>query len=141
MSKSKVYASGPLRHCTPIEALGWRGELKKLIGAHNVSDPAERWWVADESELSPEQDTKLVEDDLADLLQCKGMLCNPWKPSFGTPQEMVYAHQNRILVATVVTKDSSAWVRYHSDYLTNSVSDAAHWLCVQLRLKGTVWDQ
>jgi len=135
MSKSTIYLSGPLRHCSSVEALGWRSEAKLLLGAHNCVDPADRWWVADESLLTPSQDRELVEGDLADLRRCKGMICNPWKPSFGTPQEMVYAMQDRILVATVATKDSSSWVRYHSDFLAGSVAEACRWLAVQLRIE------
>jgi hypothetical protein len=136
VNDSLIYCSGPLRHCTPTEALGWRSEVKKMLGPEHVADPADRWWVADESLLTPAQDAELVEGDLSDLRRCKGMICVPWKPSFGTPMELVYAKYERILTATVVTKDSSSWVRYHSDYLTESVADACRWMAIRLRLEA-----
>jgi hypothetical protein len=76
----------------------------------------------------------MVEQDLNDLSQCPGVLANLWKPSAGSSMELWEAYRDRKLIAVVAPKPVGAWVRYVSDALFDTVSEASYWLAVQLRL-------
>lgn len=134
MSKSLVYCSGPLWGCSTFEAKAWREECKRLLGAENCIDPAESWVPAEHS-LSLAEQRKLVEGDLAAIDRCKGLLYCCWRPSFGSPMELFYASQQRKLTATVATGPVSAWVAVHSDFIGQTVAEAARWLAIQLRIE------
>lgn len=135
MSNSLIYMAGPYLNCNLNEAMGWRLEVTKLLGEHNVVCPKFR-----PEELTLPDQRAMVEQDLFDLGQCKAVLANLWKPSAGSSMELWEAHRERKLTAVVAPKPVGAWVRYTADYLTDSVSDAARWLKVQLSLTGTAFD-
>jgi hypothetical protein len=113
--------------------MGWRLEAIKLLGEHNVVCPVFR-----PEELSHSDQKAMVEQDLYDLGRCGGVLANLWKPSAGSSMELWQAHLDRKLTAVVAPKPAGAWVRYVSDYLTDSVADACWWLATQLRLDAPV---
>lgn len=112
--------------------MGWRYEATKLLGELNCVCPL---WHPEE--LTDAQQRLMVEKDMSDIDRCVAVLANCWKPSFGTPMEIRYAYERRMLVATVATGHISGWLKYHSDYVTNSVSDACWWLSRRLNLEGT----
>jgi hypothetical protein len=75
-------------------------------------------------------------------LEAKKLLgTHNWRAGWGTAMEVRYAYDKRKLVASVVNGPVSVWLKCHSDYIASTVAEAAHWLAVQLRLKGTVWDE
>jgi nucleoside 2-deoxyribosyltransferase len=140
LSDAKIYMSGPMFNCTEQEVFGWRLEAKKLLGTHNCVDPSDRWHLY-ENDLSLVEGWKIVNGDLSDIDRCGGLLVNGWRAGWGTAMEVRYAYDKRKLVASVVNGPVSVWLKCHSDYIASTVAEAAHWLAVQLRLKGTVWDE
>jgi hypothetical protein len=134
VSKALVYCSGPLANCTTFEAVAWRQECIALLGNQNCIDPSETW-VREEADLSLAEKRKLVESDLRLIDQCKGLIYHCWKPSFGSPMELFYAHQNRKLTAVVSLKPLSPWVSAHADFVGTTVAEACRWLAIQLRIE------
>lgn len=134
MSNSKIYCSGPLANCSTFEAKAWREEAKRLLGAENCIDPSETW-VREEADLSLTEKRKLVESDLRLIDQCKGLIYHCWKPSFGSPMELFYANQRRLLTAVVSLKPLSPWVHVHADFVGTTVAEACRWLAIQLRIE------
>lgn len=129
-----VYLSGPLANCSTFEAVAWRAEAKVLLGAANCIDPSDTW-VREETALSLAEKRQLVDQDLRAIDQCKGLIYNCWKPSFGSPMELFYAHQNRKLTAVVSLSPLSPWVHVHADFVGTTVAEACRWLAIQLRIE------
>lgn len=134
MSSSKVYLCGALAGCSTFEAKAWRSEAKLLLGAANCIDPSDTW-VQEEESLSLAEKRRLVDSDLRSIDQCKGLIYNCWKSSFGSPMELFYANQRRMLTAVVSLKPLSPWVHCHADFVCTTVAEACRWLAVQLRIE------
>lgn len=132
VSKVFLYCGGPIQNCTHHEIHGWREELKRLVPSNFVVvDPSDRV-VSDYSKLTSRERRELVERDLDDIFNCDALVFNAWRPSFGSPQEIVYGHLNRIPVVTVYpcvdVNQASPWLTYHSDRIVTSVAAAVEFL-------------
>jgi hypothetical protein len=119
------YACGPLFNCTVSEQSAWRSELKKLLGAEYVADPTDWDTVVDETLLTDAECSRMVERDLEAIDRCGALVYCSWKPSWGSPMELFYAHQQGKLTVTIMNGRIPAWVRWASDYVVSSVSEAA----------------
>lgn len=130
-----VYTAGPLFQCSVSEGVGWRHEVKQLLGEQHVLDPTSWEHHPDETQLSDSQVRQLVERDLCEIDKCDALLWNLWKPSVGSAQEAWYAKQQGKLVVVVKVGPVQAWARYVADRVTDSLSDGCIWLARQLELR------
>lgn len=132
MKQRTVYLSGPIDHCTDEEIYGWRKQSKIWLTPHFTIDPSRRAYPSGEADIS---DKDLVEWDKVDISNSDAMLVHfvpPAAGSFmtGTTMEIIYAHSMNKLVVTVVNPGfrPSPWIRYHSNYLTDSLKDGIDFL-------------
>lgn len=135
---SKTYLSGKLQGCTPTEALGWRAEATKLLGAAHVIDPARDWSekVNAYTGFSSAQRRYLVERDKVDIDRSAALLLNAWSPGWGSGCELMYAYGRGLPIAVVAWGDISPWLEYHADFLTDSLAGACRWLTTKLNLEA-----
>lgn len=121
---TKVYLAGPINGCSDAEANGWRGAAKALLP--DTYDPMVRDYRG--RELEPGIAAEIVENDKADIDQCDVVLVYYERPSVGTAMEVLYAYESGkwIVVVDRSGKPLSPWLLYHSDFVTNSLAEAAH---------------
>jgi len=113
MNKGPIYLSGPMEFCDDEQCYGWRKRISNLIGSKYVIIPTALKCISKPSEIDR---IKLVEQDLNDIRNSVGILCNFWKIGVGTSMELVYASQWGKPVVTVVPQQAfvSPWLSYHS---------------------------
>ncbi len=125
-----VYLAGPIAGCTDEENYGWRREVKlKLRDQLRFLDPTDRDYRGYDRHtgaglMRPEDCTKLVEDDIADIKACDIMFAYAWKTSTGTSMEYVYARKYlKIVVSVCPEQYISPWIQYHSDYVVKGLRE------------------
>lgn len=113
-----VYLAGPIYGATDSEAHKWRRHATQALQG-KVLDPMSRDYRGKEQE-NPDD---IVLADLADIAGCTAVLANCWTPSYGTAQELVYAHLLGKRVVAIVPNPNkvSPWLRFHSDVLVPNV--------------------
>lgn len=127
----KGYLAGPIANCDDAEAHDWRDFIVKRtegkVNWHNPMDRDFRFYDGKldsnlfnnntEESTMPDNIVKLIIDgDKAAIDDSDFCIFNCWKPSFGTPMEMIYAWERNKIVWSVVpdTVSLSPWIRYHS---------------------------
>lgn len=130
------YLGGPIANCNDDEAHEWR---------YYVTDKTGVLWrnpmIRDFREYGITNNTKehhisedivkyIIESDKADIDASDLCLFNCWKPSFGTPMEIIYAWEQRkpniIIIPKGVTR--SPWLRYHATVVVATVEDAVDYI-------------
>lgn len=84
-----VYLGGPINGCNDCECTTWRDEAKVELDKTGLIpiDPMRRDYRGKELENVD----GIVHGDMLDMQECKILLFNCWKPSFGTAMEIQYA--------------------------------------------------
>src|SRR6266550_7561210 len=123
-----VYLSGPIGGCTDEEVFGWRNRMKALLPRYNVIDPTVRDMRG--KVMTREDDKYVIEKDKAEIRQSRYLVVNPWKATFGTPMEVIYAYDvcNGCCVISVIPPGCPGdhpWIRYHSNVHVETLEEAA----------------
>ena len=113
-----VYLSGPIRDCTDEEAKAWRTRVKEEF---NTIDPMLRDYRGMEHIVDPKV---VVWKDHEDILKCDVLLANRWKPSDGTPMEIMFAAINGKKVLVVAPGTVSPWIRFYADKVFPTLDEA-----------------
>lgn len=138
----KVYLCGPINGCTDDECKNWRETAKAVL--RDTLDPMRRDYRGREDQCVRE----IVEGDKVDVDACGAILVNYDKPSVGTSMEVIYAWQHgrglvsrvlafllgwlgirrfhRKIIVVVAKRETkiSPWLRYHSDHIVHTFSEA-----------------
>jgi nucleoside 2-deoxyribosyltransferase len=114
---TKVYLAGPIQHVRDY-GKGWRELIKQRRSDFEWVDPMDKYNTMEEAEAEWTE-TDIVEDDLAMIDDCDGLLVH-WEavPTCGTPMEMFYAARRGKVVAVqtkIADADLSPWLTYHAD--------------------------
>ena len=109
---SLIYLSGPIANCTEHEKTWWR-DLVKEWGFPTI-DPV-KWNLPEKWDGLAA--ACIVASDKVAILKCNIMLVYPWKNSFGTSMEILYAWEQgkRVIVVWDRSDYISPWIVAHSD--------------------------
>lgn len=120
----KVYLCGPIMGCTDSECNDWRKEVKTALP--NTLDPMDRDYRGREDVAYKE----IVELDKLDIMKSDALLVNFPFPSVGTCMEILFAWEQRKLIAIVAPPNIkiSPWLKYHANGIFTSFEDAVGWL-------------
>ncbi len=132
MNRPTIYLAGAIHHVPPDFALSWRREAtKQLDRYYDILDPT-----ADKDLYRPDVNTsvytpeEIVTADLNMILKSHIILAEITRtdiPYHGTSMEICYgASQNKHIV--VWGGCESYWVRFHSDVIVQSLSEAVDYL-------------
>lgn len=118
--KMKIYLAGPINGCSDDEANGWRSMFKSAWP--NVLDPM----VRDYRGVEDVSYREIVEQDKADITASDAVLVYFERPSVGTSMEVLYAWSKckKIVLVDKSSKPLSPWLRYHSDKIFKTLSEA-----------------
>ena len=101
--------------------------MERLLGGDRVLDPTARDFRG--KHLSELEAERLVEADLEEIRSSDAVLANCWKPSWGTPMEVFYAHRVLGLPVVVIAPDRvSPWLKVNSRQVTGTVAEAVTYL-------------
>ncbi len=116
----KVYLCGGINGLTDSECKDWREYSKTKLS--NTLDPMRRDYRGREDDCRNE----IVELDKIDIDLSDALLVWYPKPSTGTDMEIFYAWEGGKQIYVVVPRESkiSPWLKYHSDYITESLDGA-----------------
>lgn len=119
-----TYLCGGINGLSDADCRDWRESAKSTLKTRTL-DPMRRDYRGREDEAIDE----IVKGDMDDIDQCRFVLVNATRPSWGTAMEVVYARQSGAIVVSW-TGDSrvSPWLRYHSDYVTPSLGAAIDYI-------------
>ncbi len=118
----RLYLAGPIHGCSDAEARDWREQVKRdLAGLYEFADPMDRDYRGREATTDP---WAIVRPDLMEIGHATHAIFNCERPSWGTSQEMVYAHIDGVDITAFGAGVSSPWVRYHASRWCGSLSDA-----------------
>jgi nucleoside 2-deoxyribosyltransferase len=121
--KPRLYLAGPINGCTDEECSTWRNKvIEALSDLYEIHDP----FVRDYRGFEKQSYDEIVEQDLAELVECDAILANCFKPSAGTSGEIVYAYFFGLQVVSVAS--ASPWVMYHSDKCCQDLDEAIAYL-------------
>lgn len=118
----RVYLAGPIDgNKTSDETHLWREQATEWLDLTAV-DPTVRIIPGG----TPYPREKIVDPDLKDIDSCDVLLANCWKPSFGTPMEILYAWEREKVIVIVVPDlaTTSPWLKAHSHVLIDNLEDA-----------------
>lgn len=123
-----IYLCGPINGCKDSECLYWRDFVKSW--GFNTLDPMRRDYRDKENENFKE----IVELDKIDIVNSDIVLVNYIRPSVGTSMEILYAFERGKLIIIISDENLiiSPWLKYHSQFIVNSFSEAKtliHSLC------------
>ena len=120
--KAGVYLAGPIHQCNDRQVKTWRKTATTKLGKYyTILDPVERDY---RDNKDGKLDSIIVEGDKKDIDRCDVILVNWWKPSCGTPMEILYAWERKKLIITVTGGDVSPWLRYHSTKIFETLEQA-----------------
>jgi hypothetical protein len=115
-----VYLCGGINGLSDSDCRDWREVAKGLLRTETL-DPMRRDYRGKEDDSV----ASIVQGDLEDIAQCRFILVNATRPSWGTAMEMVYAYlEGSTIVAFVGDARISPWLRYHSTAITITVEEA-----------------
>lgn len=135
-TKPTGYLGGPIANCDDEQAHEWRNFVTQKTGVHwrnpMIRDFRE-YGINNktvEKTIGPDIVKYIIESDKADIDASDICLFNCWKPSFGTPMEIIYAWEqkknNIIVIPKGVTR--SPWLRYHATIVVPTVEDAVDYI-------------
>lgn len=132
MSKAKrVYLCGGINGLTDAQAKDWREVAKELLavaGYENL-DPMRRDYRGREGE--PGIPFEIVNGDLVDIKQCKFLIVNASRPSWGTAMELMWAYgKGKRIVAFGAGDKPSPWLKFHC-VLVGTVEEAVGFVVSQ----------
>lgn len=117
-----VYLCGPINGRTDADCIDWREKAKTLLGA--TRDPMDRDYRGREQEPGIEVD--IVENDKADILECRAIVVMFDKPSVGTAMEVLFADTHGVAVHVINAsgKPLSPWMTYHATAIHDTLEAA-----------------
>ncbi len=132
MNRPTIYLAGAIHHVPPEFAISWRREAtKQLERYYDILDPT-----ADKDLYQPDVNTtvytpeEIVSADINMILRSHIILAEITRkdiPYHGTSMELAYAFgQDKHIV--VWGGCESYWVRFHSDVIVQSLSEAVEYL-------------
>lgn len=130
MKRLKLYLCGPMDGCTQQQAEEWRLRSEIMLSPYyDILTPMVRDLFRD-GYVRDIHEPLIVEGDKNDIDACDVVLAHLWKPSFGSPMEIIYAHMMNKLVISVVPEPIplSPWVTYHSKHTYRSLTQAHAYL-------------
>jgi nucleoside 2-deoxyribosyltransferase len=121
-----LYLCGAINGCTDAEANDWRQEAAAMLGAsYRVYNPMVRDYRGREEEAAHE----IVRGDLHEIDQCRAVLVNATRPSWGTAMECFYAfEQGKTVVAFTGWTRCSPWLAAHTSMRFPALADACTYL-------------
>lgn len=123
MKRPLVYLAGPINGRSDAEVFDWRKDVARdLAPIADVLDPTVRDFRGREDVSACD----IVEFDKKDIDKCDVLLANAVSPSVGTSMEVIYAwsHPMDKIVISVIPRNASPWLIYHSDYVVGTVPEA-----------------
>lgn len=110
-----VYLSGPIAGEPLYHAAEWRNYIKERWPG--CLDPLRH----DISQVTP----AVIEQDKEDIRNCDVFLMWCIRPSWGTPMELMYAHElEKYIIVINQIGALSPWVLYHATVVVGGLDDA-----------------
>ncbi len=123
---SKVYLCGGIQGLNDEQCHGWRSKAKELLICDTL-DLMIRDYRGQET-IDPEREIveNIVYQDIEDIKSSKYILVNASKPSWGTAMEVraARAEFNKFVISFTNGSHVSPWLRFHSDYIVNTLEEA-----------------
>lgn len=120
----RIYLCGGINGLSDSDASDWRAAAReRLSGRFEIVDPMSRDYRGRELANVSE----IVEGDLRDIAECKYILVNALRPSWGTAMEVAFASprtSNRVVVAVCDAAAPSPWLIYHTSEIVTTFEDA-----------------
>jgi nucleoside 2-deoxyribosyltransferase len=138
----KIYLSGPIDYGNPLHWENthvWRNRAERELGAENCLNPTRRVYTND---LTDEEVTKLVTDDLDEIERSDILLANIWKISPGTMMELFFA-RNILGIPVIVVCPLAlrkAWIRYCANYIFDTLDKALAFIKKEYLNESTTMD-
>lgn len=134
MKKITGYLAGPINGMSDADAKDWRNDIVATMGDRFAwLDPMRRDYRGIEAQSIDE----ITRGDIEDIDRSDFLLVLSPKPSVGTDQEMVYAHQRGKLIITVCDNPKpSPWLRRHSTFIVRTIDEAKIFIS---RISEGVW--
>lgn len=115
----RVYLAGPINGCSDEEARSWRQRFRVLVPSVTCVDPMD----LDMRGLEDGNEAQIVTHDKRLIASCDVLLANPWRPSVGTPMEVLFAWMLGLEVVVIGAR--SPWYVAHATHTVPTVEAAA----------------
>jgi hypothetical protein len=127
-----IYLCGPINGRSDADCIDWRQTAKTLLSSVGTRDPMDRDYRG--RELEEGIANQIVENDIADIKQCSGLLVMYDKPSVGTAMEVRMAKAEMripVYVVDISGKPLSPWLIFHADKIFVSLDEACAFILAE----------
>lgn len=105
-----AYLCGGINKLSDSDCRDWREAAKDFLRPHECLDPMRRDYRGREATSVAE----IVAGDIEDIRNCRFVLANVSRPSWGTAMEIRIAHDlNKPVLAFGAERDPSPWLVFH----------------------------